>query len=204
MPHFSFSRVVQRVVLFSVFTSTHLRADAPKTAAPAPRIAAPAVKTPAPNLGKRVNPFSAVDLEGNIVSTSDYIGSESMLPVEERKVVMLIIFTIPCHACEEEAPLIKALAKEFGNDVVFLYMNSGNPPKEVRSFVRRNQIPFKMLLDEESANFQELLEQYRFRQAFPVSLVFAPNGQLVGKPFIGVTPAENVRVTLREALKIAK
>lgn len=176
--------------------------------APAPAVApaAPASIQGAASvlkLGAAAPDFSAVDLEGNLITLSDFLGAGSYLPPAERKVVMLILFRIPCKACEEEVALIKTLRTEFKlRNVEFLYMNVGNSPKEVRGFVKKNNLDFKLLLDEENANYDQLVETFKFKTWFPVSLVLAPNGKLVGPPLVGITHADVVRKAINHALTV--
>lgn len=177
-------------------------AQAQPPAAPAPTPQAPALhEKPKVLIGPRLPSFSAIDTEGNILSSDEILGPDSFLPPEERKTLMLILFKIPCEACVEEIPEIKKLREEYkGKNVEFLYLNTYNTPKAVRQFAAKHKLDFKLLLDEEGTLFEQLLETYKFRTAFPVSLVFASDGHLINKVLVGLTPLDMVRTSLNAAL----
>lgn len=173
-----------------------------KSAAPAKAPTATASPTkPQVLVGPRLPSFSAIDTEGNILSTDDILGPTSILPEEERSALMLILFKIPCEACVEEIPDIKKLRAEYkGKKIEFIYLNTFGDSKTVRQFASKNRLDFKTLLDEEGTQLEQLLTTFKFRTAFPVSLVFATDGHLINKVFVGITPLDLVRATLNDAI----
>ncbi len=83
-------------------------------------------------------PLTLFDLDGNQVSTSDYLG----------QVVLLNNWATWCPPCREEMPEFKAYFENHKDDgFQILAVEAGQPENEVRAFVEELELDFIVLLD---------------------------------------------------------
>ena len=85
--------------------------------------------------------FTAVDLEGNEVSLSDYIG----------KPIVLNFWASWCPPCKSEMPDFDAVAKELDGEVVFLMVDMVDGMQETKDkgaqFIKEQGFSFPVLYD---------------------------------------------------------
>lgn len=99
-----------------------------------------AIQTEEPNV--MAQDFKLMDLENNEVSFSDF----------KDRAVILFFWTTWCPFCRKE---LNALSEKYGgfqkDAVDLLPINVGESLSKVKRFIANKQLPFRILLDEESA-----------------------------------------------------
>ena len=89
-------------------------------------------------IGRAAPSFKLPDLNGNQVSLAQYKG----------KLVMLDFWATWCGPCRMTMPLLENLQKEYPNKMVLLAINLQESPKDVREYVRQQNLNSEVLLDE--------------------------------------------------------
>ena len=113
------------------------------------------VSYPAPEL-------SLNDLDGNLVSLSDYLGS----------VVLVNNWATWCPPCKEEMPTLQAYYSDHQADgFVLLAIEAGDPLPDVAAYVNDNGLTFPVLLDPTTLALRAFNND-----ALPSSYVIDPKG----------------------------
>jgi len=118
--------------------------------------AVPEIDAPAPD-------FSLKTISGDTATLSDYAG----------RVVLLNYWATWCLPCRAEMPLLQQYAERFGDDLVVLAINNGEPVDEVEAFIRELDLTLPVLLDPEEA----VTQLYRIR-GFPTTLFIDRDGKI--------------------------
>jgi thiol-disulfide isomerase/thioredoxin len=105
--------------------------------------------------------FTLVDLEGQSVSLSDYLGTP----------VMVNFWATWCPPCRAEMPLIQDFQDRYADDFVVLAVNGGETAQEVEAFVSEQGFNMVFLLDPEFA----VAELFQVR-GFPTSIFITAEG----------------------------
>lgn len=92
-------------------------------------------------IGQKAPAFTLPDLSGQQVSLDQYRG----------KVVMLDFWATWCGPCRMTMPLMEAIQKEFGGNLILLTINLQEPMDVVRDYVRAQNLHSRVLLDEEGS-----------------------------------------------------
>lgn len=123
-------------------------------------------------------------LDGDKVSLSDYAG----------KVVVLNVWASWCGPCREEAPTLQAVSKETADDgVAFLGINSRDDKAAAQAFVRRFDLTYPSLVDEDGQlllAFHDTLPP----SSFPSTLVIDRDGRVAARILRETTYTELRRV----------
>jgi cytochrome c biogenesis protein CcmG/thiol:disulfide interchange protein DsbE len=81
--------------------------------------------------------FTLEDMEGNMVSLSDYRG----------QFVIVNFFASWCPPCRQEAPEIQAFEEQYGDQVKLLIIDRAEPKVKVQEFIEEFQSTSTYLLD---------------------------------------------------------
>ncbi|MBI4835031.1 MAG: TlpA family protein disulfide reductase [Planctomycetes bacterium] len=116
--------------------------------------------------------FTLKDLNGREIKLSDYKG----------KTVMLVFSTTWCPHCREEIPHLKEVYSKYPpKDFTLLNIDVQESHEKVSSFVKANEIPYPVLLDEKGA----VAAAYNVA-GVPNIMVVDKNGVIVCKSCRGV------------------
>ena len=107
--------------------------------------------------------FTLTDLDGNMVSLSDYAGTP----------LLVNFWATWCPPCRSELPLIQEYQDKFGDEFIVLALSGGETAQDVQSFITANGYTFMVLLDSEYA----VAEQYGVR-GYPTSFFIDANGAI--------------------------
>lgn len=114
--------------------------------------------------GKRAPNFTLLDLDGNEVELSDFIG----------KKVILNFWATWCPPCRAEMPHMESIYKKNNKEVVVLAVNLSNTEKsdsDVQEFVKDFKLSFPIVMDTKG----EISGQYQVF-AYPTSLMIDSQG----------------------------
>ncbi len=118
--------------------------------------AVPEIDSPAPD-------FSLKTISGDTATLSDYAG----------RVVLINYWATWCLPCRAEMPLLQQYAERYGDDLVVLAINNGEPADEVEAFIRELDLTLPVLLDPE----ETVTQLYRIR-GFPTTLFIDRDGKI--------------------------
>lgn len=127
-------------------------------------------RAPCDMFGTAAPDFSLKDLEGNIVSLSQFSG----------KPVLLIHLNTYCHSCREEVPLFNKIYREH-KDIQVVAIFIGNDNEETRTFKKRFKAEFLLLTDPQ----QEVYKKY-FVHTVPLIDVIDRTGTIRYRGKMGV------------------
>ena len=129
--------------------------------------------------------FTLPNLAGENISLSNFLG---------KKVLLLVFGATRCPDCVNEVPGLKEVYEKFKNkDFVLLYIDIGESKKKVEAFVRKNSIPYQVLLDEKS----EVASSYKV-YGIPTVFLIDRRGKVV---FSGNAPRGLLAKKIEEILK---
>jgi len=138
-----------------------------------------------PKVGNRVTDFTLKDLQGNLVTLSDFAGQP----------VLINFWATWCGPCEAEMPDInEAYLNHRDQGLVVLAVNLEEHPDTVKSFVDYYQLDFLILLDrKEDVGFQ-----YGAR-ALPTTYFIDPDG-IITYVFYGQMDEQDIALGLSKIL----
>ena len=113
--------------------------------------------------------FSAVDIGGKNFQLRDHLGKD---------VVYLDFWATFCLPCVAEMPHLKAMQEKYaakGFTVVAVSMDGPESLGDVRAFAQRNQLPFPVLIDEDSS----IAALYNPRKSAPLGVLIDRSGKVV-------------------------
>lgn len=116
--------------------------------------------------------FSAMDIQGNLHSSSEWIG---------QKPVVLNFWGTWCPPCRREIPDLVKLYEEYhlkGVEIISLAVN--DTPGKVKSYSEQNNMGWVMLMAQD-----QILYDFSATQGIPTTIFIDKNGQEVGR-FIGM------------------
>jgi peroxiredoxin len=117
-----------------------------------------------PKTGNPATDFTLKDLEGNLVTLSDYKG----------RPILINFWATWCGPCEAEMPEIDIAYQKYKDDgLVVLAIDLEEHPETVKSFVNYYELTFTILLDRE----HDVGSQYGTR-ALPTSFFIDPSGNI--------------------------
>lgn len=103
------------------------------------------------DVGDMALDFTLTDLDGQVVSLSDYKG----------KAIMLNFWGTFCPPCVTEMPLFQDYYEDYEEEgLVVLGVNLNEPPVTVRRFVKEYGLTFPILLDKDVVRKQYGVRQY--------------------------------------------
>ena len=112
--------------------------------------------------------FTLTSVSGAQVSLSEHLG---------KKVILLDFWATWCVPCAAEMPHLQALYEKYGAQGLIVLGIAMDGPESVASvapFVRRNQLTFPILLDEDS----RIASIYNSRKSAPLSVLIDKNGRI--------------------------
>ena len=133
-------------------------------------------------LGQSAPDFTLMDLDGNTVALSDFLG----MPV------MINFWASWCPPCTAEMPLIDEFAVQYADELVVLAVNVGEQEFDVRAFLNENKFHLMFLLDPSNS----VAEKY-YVFGYPASMFIDEEGLLQGM-HIGELDESKLMAYLRE------
>jgi peroxiredoxin len=144
--------------------------------------------------GARATDFAARDIDGRTVRLSDHLG---------KRVILLDFWATFCQPCLAEFPHLNRMYeenKDRGFIIIGVSMDGPETVSDVPAFVRRNNVTFPIVLDEDS----RIASVYNPRKSAPLSVLIDKQGRVV-KVREGYNPgdeefvAEDIRNALDQA-----
>ena len=133
--------------------------------------------------------FKVLDYQGNEVTLSEHFG----------KPIVVNFWATWCGPCKYELPDFDSLAKEYGDEVVFMMVNMTDGSQEtvdkVKKFVEDEGYTFPVYFDTES----EAAYTYGI-YSIPRSLFIKPNGE-INYAYIGVMDEESLRNNINSIIE---
>jgi thiol-disulfide isomerase/thioredoxin len=179
--------------------------ETPVTNAPTNRV----VITSAP--ANRANPTApsvasvtlSADIRGTKLKTLD--GESFALSDYSNKVVVLNLWATWCGPCKSEMPELVKISNEYkSRGLVVLGLattyNEQNDPERVKSFVKDQKIPYKIIWDDGTLA-APLVQAVQGRSVIPQSFVISRDGRIV-KHFSGFSPYSTPQL-MRQAIEDA-
>jgi peroxiredoxin len=138
----------------------------------------------ASSAGTRAPDFTARDVEGRTFRLGDHLGKE---------VVLLDFWSTFCEPCKAEMPALRAmydLNKGRGLLVIGIAMDGPETVADVPAFVRRFEMSFPVLLDEDS----RIASLYNPKRSMPLSVII-DRGRRIAVVREGYNPGDEAQVT---------
>ncbi len=112
--------------------------------------------------------FSLLDLDGNVVSLSNYLG----------KIVLLNFWRVGCSSCRDQMPYMQRLYNELKGEAFEILAVSIDKRESslVKKFIQENGYTFKVLLDPR----REVASQYGILW-IPTTFIIDKNGMILSK-----------------------
>ena len=119
---------------------------------------------------------------------------EGMLVGARGRPVVVNVWASWCGPCRVEAPLLQKAAQRYGDDVVFVGVNSHDDAAGARAFLRRFHITYPNIVDDDGAIARRLE-----LRGFPTTYVFGRDGRLRSSVTGGISE-RSLAVRLKDAL----
>lgn len=120
------------------------------------------METPvAPKVGYKAPDFKLLDVQGNTVTLSQYLG----------KPVVVNFWATWCISCVEEALVVEKNYRNYSNKVEFLAINIGQDEASVKQYITENHLSYHFLLDKNKDAVKEYLVQ-----ALPITFIIDEQG----------------------------
>ncbi|MBA7693398.1 Thiol-disulfide oxidoreductase ResA [subsurface metagenome] len=130
--------------------------------------------SPAPQVGKPAPDFQLPNLEGQVVSLSDFRG----------KPVLLNFWATWCSPCRFEMPFIQSIFEESSDTgLVILAVDIGEAPSTVKDFIQSGNFSFPVLLD----TSQDVALEYNIR-GIPTTFLIDKDG-IIQEIRVGAFPS---------------
>lgn len=120
--------------------------------------------------------FTVIDQNGNNVKLSDMAG----------KVVVANFWATWCGYCKLEMPDFEEMYKKYGDDLVFMMINSGDIVEDAKAYVKSQGFTFPVYFDV----YNEASIQYSVT-SFPTTFFFSKDGAKVARA-IGMINSETI------------
>ncbi len=114
-------------------------------------------------VGRTAPDFTLPALDGGTIALRDYRG----------RVVLLNFWATWCTPCKDEMPLLDAVHREYGPQVVVLAVNAGESADVVQRFVAEHQLQLPIALDQD----MQLSRRYGVR-GYPTTFIIDPQGTI--------------------------
>ncbi len=115
------------------------------------------------NVGQKAPTFKLSNINGNEFELESF---------RQDKAVLLVFGATWCPACRHEVPLIKEYYEEFKDDgLEVINIDIGESEKKVKSFVKKNQINYHVVLDSQA----DVARLYKV-VGIPLNIVLDKNG----------------------------
>ncbi len=122
------------------------------------------------NVGQKAPNFTLPNIDGTEFELAAFSNDKN---------VLLVFSATWCHACRYEIPLIKNFYDEFRDDgLEIVVIDIGEHQSKVKSFVKKRDINYTVILDEEST----LVEIFQLRvSGIPLNIVLDKSGIIIYK-----------------------
>ncbi len=122
-------------------------------------------------------------------------GARRSLRGERGKIVVLNFWATWCKPCREELPFFERVYKDFGKQGLEIFAISDESAEKVRSFLSKNPLAIRVLLDEK----RDVFDHYRV-VGIPQTVVIDPKGRVV-EHFKAELTEEQLRAAIAAAKK---
>ena len=137
-------------------------------------------------IGDKAPEFSLPNIDGEMVSLSDFKGS----------IIMLDFFATWCPHCRKEMPGFLELREEYGDKGLVVLGIASESPEEVKDFVEELEINFPMLVDDN----ESVGNLYGPVDSIPTTFLVDKEGKIV-KIYEGFTEKDDFENDLKELLE---
>ena len=137
--------------------------------------------------------FTLETIDGKTVSLSDYTG---------KSVVMIDFWATWCEPCLSAMPVLNDMYKRHkdkGFVILSVALDGPDTVADVRAYVRRQNLAFPVLLDQES----RAVSLYNPRRSAPFSVIIGRDGSIVSK-HDGFLPGDEVEIEKDVVAALAK
>lgn len=121
------------------------------------------------NVEKRTDPID--------IKATTYQGTNIDVAAFQGKPVVMNFWYAACAPCRIEAPHLRELSEEFGDDVAFIGVNVRDEADAAKAFERSFEIPYESVQDTGGA-IQLAMTKYVPLQAVPSTVVLDRNGRV--------------------------
>lgn len=127
------------------------------------------------------------------LTPADLVGFEGVLVGARGRPVVVNVWASWCGPCRTEAPLLQRAAERYGDEVVFLGVDSKDGLGPAREFLDRYGIRYPNLFDVDG-DIRAALEM----RGFPTTYIFDRSGRLQSTVFGGISE-QTLAARLRDA-----
>ncbi len=125
-------------------------------------------------------------------------GKISNISLKDEKVLVLNFFTSTCGACKEEIPNLQYLHTNLKNKINIIgILGEKIDKKEALEFIKKYKISYPIINQPKIVKLLSSAVGGVF--GVPVTIVYAKNGQVIGK-FLGLTPFKTLKKSILSGL----
>jgi len=158
------------VIFFGVIGGYKILFNSPLTNSPAK---SNLIQEQPANISKKADPqinppapdFISEDVLGNKIALSDFRG---------KKPVLLVFWATWCGYCAKEKDDLKTFTTRYQDKIQILAVDSGEPKQTIQDYIRKENINFVMLLDEQ----RKIWNQYLVRGT-PLHFLIDKQGKII-------------------------